>query len=55
MGGDNSMLWSMATIGGPVVLVVVIAFALLKRRKLSPAEKQAQRQGIERNYRETGE
>lgn len=48
MGGD---LWSMATIVGPIVLIVVIAYALVTRRRLEPAEKQDQADAVRDIYR----
>lgn len=46
------MNWWWATILGPVVLGVVLAYALLTRRRLTAREKDSQRRGIERVYRE---
>lgn len=48
----GSELWGLATIGGPILLFIVIAFALLRRRRLSGAERAAQVEGTERGYRE---
>lgn len=53
--GQNSFLWSFATILGPIVLIAVIGYALFNRRRLSAGEREAQRQGTDQNYREDGE
>lgn len=47
MGGD---LWSMATIVGPIVLVVAIGYALFNRRRLSRTEKQDQTDAVRDLY-----
>lgn len=44
------MNWWWATIVGPIVLGGVIAYALLTRRRLTPAEKTAQRHAVRREY-----
>jgi len=46
------MNWWWATVLGPVVLGGVMAYALLTRRRLTPAERERQRRGTERNYSE---
>lgn len=53
--GQNSLLWSFATVLGPIVLIAVIVYALLARRRLSAGEREAQKQGTERMYRKEGE
>lgn len=52
---DTTILWTLATVGGPIVLIVVIAYALIRRRKLSPGERSAQIRGTERGYSEPEE
>lgn len=44
-------LWPVATIGGPIVLVLVIAYALLSRRRLTPSEKLDQTDAVRDLYR----
>jgi len=48
------MNWWWVTVLGPIVLGCIIAYALLTRRRLSPAERNAQREATKRNYREAG-
>jgi hypothetical protein len=47
---DFSSIWSLVTILGPIVLFAVIAFALMRRRRLSPNERVAQKAATERGY-----
>lgn len=42
--------WALIVIGGPLLLGVVIAFALLRRRRLTPSERRAQHRAIEEQY-----
>jgi hypothetical protein len=42
--------WALAVIGGPLLLGIVIAFALLRRRRLTPAERRAQHRAIQDQY-----
>lgn len=51
MNGMGS-LWAFATVLGPIVLIVVIAYALIRRRKLTPSERTAQKVETERGYSE---
>ncbi len=43
--------WWWVTVLGPIVLGLVIAYALMRRRRLTPRERTAQREGTERQYR----
>ena len=45
-------MWFIAVAIGPLLLVVLIAYALLKRRRLSAAERASQIRGTERVYDE---
>lgn len=47
-----SSVWSLATVLGPIVLIVAIAYALIRRRRLTPAERVAQKDATERGYSE---
>ncbi len=54
---DNVMfetipVWSLVIVLGPVILGAVIAYALLRRRRLTPRERSAQIRATERNYSE---
>jgi hypothetical protein len=46
------MLWGFATILGPIVIAVVLIYALVRRRRLSAAERLRQKEGTERAYKE---
>lgn len=45
-------LWLLVVMGGPLVIGVAIAYALLTRRRRSPAEALAQRRATRRLYEE---
>jgi hypothetical protein len=45
-------LWIITVALGPVVLAALIAYALLTRRRLGPATREAQRRETERLYEE---
>ncbi|MBS9720804.1 hypothetical protein JYU29_08905 [Tianweitania sp. BSSL-BM11] len=47
-----SSLWSLTVVLGPIVLIVLIAFALIRRRRLTPAERVSQKAETERGYNE---
>ncbi len=49
---DLQPLWALTVIGGPVILAIVIAYALLSRRRLTPHEKQRQDAATRRLYDE---
>jgi hypothetical protein len=49
---DFSSIWTLATVLGPVVLIIVILYALVRRRRLTPAERVAQKDATERGYSE---
>ena len=51
---DSFPFWSFSVVLGPVVLAAVIAYALLRRRRLTPPEQRAQDRGTERVYTEPG-
>lgn len=44
--------WALAVIGGPLLLGILIAFALLRRRRLTPGERQAQHRAVRDHYDE---
>lgn len=46
------MNWWWVTILGPIVLGFALAYALIKRRRLTPREKEAQHDAIKREYRD---
>jgi hypothetical protein len=48
---ENSM-WLLAVAGGPVLLAIVLAYALITRRRRTVAERQRGKQATERLYRE---
>jgi hypothetical protein len=48
---ENSM-WLLVVAGGPLVLAVLIAYALLTRRRRGPAERRESKLATERLYRE---
>ncbi len=43
--------WWPATVLGPIVLIILIAYALVTRRRLTPREKQERHEGIKEVYR----
>lgn len=43
-------LWLLIVAGGPVLIAVVLAFALMRRRQLSTGERIAQRRATRREY-----
>jgi hypothetical protein len=47
---ESQPIWMFATVLGPVVLVAVIAYALLARRRLSPREKRERDAATRRLY-----
>lgn len=46
-------LWLLVVLGGPIILGAIIAYALLRRRRLSRAERSMQKEATERVYDET--
>lgn len=48
---ENSM-WLLVVAGGPLVLAILIAYALLTRRRRGPAERRESKRATERLYRE---
>ncbi len=48
---DTNVIWTLATIGGPVVLILVMGYAVLRRRRLTPTERSDQIKGTERGYK----
>ena len=44
-------LWGLATIGGPIILIVLIVYGLMTRRRLTPVEKQDQSDAVRDLYR----
>jgi hypothetical protein len=51
---ENSM-WLFVVAGGPLILAILIAYALLTRRRRGPAERRESGQATERLYREEEE
>ena len=47
----SELLWFFAFAIGPFVLAVLLAYALVRRRRLSAREREVQREGTERLYR----
>jgi len=45
-------LWLFATAGGALILGIVIAYGVLRRRRLSADEKRAQEREVKRLYNE---
>ncbi|WFP62147.1 MULTISPECIES: hypothetical protein [unclassified Mesorhizobium] len=45
-------LWTFAVIGGPVILLLVIVYALAARRNKRPVERRESDRATERLYRE---
>jgi len=45
------LLWFVAVAIGPVILAIVIAYALIRRRRLSAREREVQKEATERLYR----
>ncbi|WP_164783905.1 MULTISPECIES: hypothetical protein [unclassified Mesorhizobium] len=48
---ENSM-WLLVVAGGPLILAILIAYALLTRRRRGPAERRESERATERLYRE---
>jgi hypothetical protein len=46
----EGQFWSLAIVVGPILLAAAIAYALIKRRRLTSTEKQAQDAGTRRQY-----
>lgn len=46
------MIWLLTTGGGTLVLGCAIAYAILRQRRLTPGEKQAQDAGVHQLYRD---
>lgn len=44
-------MWFLTVAGGPLILGIIIAFALLRRRRLSRREQQKQNQATRELYR----
>jgi hypothetical protein len=51
-GEDMDFLWLMVVAIGPMLLGGAIAYALMRRRRLSPSERQRQHDAVERAYRD---
>lgn len=49
---ESVPVWAIVTVGGPVVLAAIIAYALLTRRRLSPREKRERDAATRRLYDE---
>jgi len=47
-----SSFWSLTVVLGPIILFVLIAYALIRRRRLSPTERVAQKEATEAGYNE---
>lgn len=48
---ENSM-WLLVVAGGPLILAILIAYALLTQRRRGPAERREGERATERLYRE---
>jgi len=48
----ENMLWLLVVAGGPLVIAVLVAYALLNRRPLGPAERRERDRATDRLYRE---
>jgi hypothetical protein len=46
-------LWLVVVMGGPIILAAIIAYALLRRRRLSSTERLMRKDATERVYDET--
>ena len=44
-------LWLFVVVGGPILLAVAIIYAIMRQRRLTPRERDAQKQGVEEVYR----
>jgi hypothetical protein len=47
---ESIPIWSVVTVAGPIVLGLAIAYGLIRRRRLSGREREAQVRATERNY-----
>jgi len=47
----EGQFWSIAIVLGPIILLLVLAYAVLRRRRLPPADKQAQSEALKDIYR----
>lgn len=47
----SGFLWLLAVAGGPVLMGLIFAFALLRRRKLQPDERRQSRNAVHAMYR----
>ncbi|MGE0499952.1 MAG: hypothetical protein AB7I79_11910 [Rhizobiaceae bacterium] len=45
-------LWGFVIIGGPLVIAIALAYALLTRRRLTVSEKRRQHRAVEKLYEE---
>jgi hypothetical protein len=48
----SNFLWLLIVAGGPLLLALVMAFALIRRRRAGPAERQARQAATRRLYDE---
>jgi hypothetical protein len=48
----TNYLWLLVVAGGPALIALAIAYAMIRNRRLTPREKQAQHQAVERMYHE---
>lgn len=51
----NSTWWMLLAIAGPVLLAAAMAYALIKQRKLTPAERTELRDAVDELYADTEE
>ncbi|WP_442583380.1 hypothetical protein ACSBOB_16065 [Mesorhizobium sp. ASY16-5R] len=51
----DSTSWMLLTIAGPVLLAAAMAYALIKQRKLTPAERSELREAVGELYADTEE
>ncbi len=47
----SGQFWSLATVIGPIILMLVIGYALVRRRRLTSAEKRSQSAAVKDIYR----
>jgi hypothetical protein len=46
----TTFLWLLVVVGGPLLIALVIAYGVIKSRRLTPAEEVAREDAIERLY-----
>lgn len=46
----SNYLWLFVVAGGPVLIALAIAYAMMRSRRLTPGEKEARHEAIEKLY-----